>query len=316
LNSLSLILEPRGVILFKRNNQKKDIIRNSKEIVHYLSVNLGERTLREYHNLQAARTYIIEKFRKQGGEVHEDTYTIDGKEVSSIIVDIPGYENPEEIILLSGHYDTVEDTPGADDNATSIAALLEIHRMMSPFKFKKTMRFAAFTLEEPPFFKTDDMGSMRYAAKCKKKKEKIQFMAAIDMIGFACKKCRQKLPTGFKIEKYPPFGDFLAVISLPSMSEYVHLWKKIYNSHAKHKVYDFVAPASVPGMDLSDHSSFIQKGFPGILLTDTAFYRSDNYHQPTDIYETINFIFLGENICNIMTTLKEMCNYSQPFIKE
>lgn len=295
---------------------KREILNNSREIVHYLASELGERTLRKYDALQAARSFILDYTRKSGLTPVEHTYQMEGKEVSNIVVDIPGYEKPEDIIILSGHYDTVEGTPGADDNATSVAAVLEIQRLLAHYRFKKTLRFVNFTLEEPPFFGSENMGSMRYARECRERGEKIDLMAAIDMIGFACKRCQQRFPNMVDKSKYPSKGDYLAVVSFPSCSPHVFLWKRIYNSHAKKKIFDLIGPASIPGIELSDHSSFIKHKYPALLLTDTAFYRNRNYHQAGDTYETINFSFLTDNIYNIMLTLMDLGNMCELFEQE
>ncbi|MCU0849160.1 MAG: M28 family peptidase [Spirochaetes bacterium] len=288
--------------------ERKAIQKNSLEIVRHLSHDLGERTIRRHENLEAARTFIKNYFSEFGHEPSEQTYAIKGTEVANIITEIRGFSRPDEIIVVGAHYDTVEDTPGADDNATAVAALLELYRLSSGHEFKKTVRFVAFTLEEPPFFSTEDMGSMRYACGCKKKNENIELMICLEMMGYGSKKHKQDFPMYEMKDKYPSGGDYLGVFSLPSLSEYVYLWKKIYNTHAKKKIFEIIAPASIRGMDLSDHSSFIRQGYPAIMLSDTGYYRNKNYHCPEDTYDTINYTFLTENIMDSFITLREILN--------
>ncbi len=299
------------------NKLKKEIGKRSREIVSYLSVDLGERTLRKYDNLNRARSYILDYFSDKCPAAHisEETYIVQDREVSNIVAEIPGYEQPERIILIGAHYDTVEDTPGADDNATAIAALLEIYRMLAQHRHKKTIRFVAFTLEEPPFFSTDQMGSMKYAEICRTREEQIELMIAFDMLGFANKKVRQEFPFSSIKGDFPPTGTYLTVVSFPSAAEFTYLWKKIYNGLTRDRIYEIIGPASIPGIALSDHSSFAKKGFPAILLTDTAFYRNKNYHAPTDTIDTINFKFLTANIIAIARTAKELLNM-QPIGKQ
>lgn len=287
---------------------KKEIKRNSREIIAYLSETLGERTLRDYDMLNKARYYIIDSLSDLGYAVSEETYKVRRKEVSNIIVDIPGYGEPEKIILIGAHYDTVEDSPGADDNASAIAALLEIARMIKGKQFKKTLRLVALTLEEPPFFKTADMGSMRYAKSCKKDRDNIELAIIFDMLGFADKRIIQQYPVSGMGKMYPSRGDFLTVVSFPSCSESVFLWKKIYNKQARHKIYDVIGPASIPGLDHSDHTSFILNGYQSLMLTDTAYYRNKHYHMSTDTMKTLNFKFLTENIFNICRTVEVILN--------
>ena len=288
--------------------QRRKIKKNSREIVSYLSETLGERTLQRYENLNTARLYIMDYFQQYDYPVHEEIYTVQGKDVSNIILDIRGSEEPGTIILVGAHYDTVENTPGADDNATAIAALLELLRLVAGKSFKKTLRLAAFTLEEPPFFKTDLMGSMRYASHCRERNDNIEFMVAFDMLGFTAKKAERGIPHNGIQQAFPERGNFLTVVTLPSSAEYAYLWKRIYNKQSRHCIFDVVGPASVPGLDMSDHISFIQNGFPAVLITDTAFYRNKHYHAPTDTVDTINFTFLSDNILNITSTIEELLN--------
>ena len=286
--------------------EKESIIKNSRDIIHFLAVELGERTIRKYDNLQKARRYISDRFIESGVRPVEEKYIADGYEVSNIIAEIKGTEHPEKIILVGAHYDTIEDTPGADDNASGIAALLEVFRLLAGLQFKKTLRCVAFTLEEPPFFTTELMGSMVNARNCKKKREKIECMITFEMVGYGHRRCRQDYPINHNHRDFPPCGDYISVISLPSYSEYVYLLKKIYNGRAKNKIYEYIGPASVPGMDLSDHGSFIKSGFPAVMISDTGFYRNKNYHTPGDTFDTINFKFLTETIYDSSRTIGEL----------
>ena len=288
--------------------EKKEIISNTTKIISCLAIDIGERTISKYENLVQAGEFIKNYFSKFGHNPIEEAYTVQSKKVYNIITEIKGYEEPEKIIILGAHYDTVPGTPGADDNGSAVAGLLEIYRLASKFKFKKTIRFVTFTLEEPPYFQTDEMGSMVHAKGCKSRKENIELMICLEMLGFGSKKCEQKFPSDEFRKKYPPYGDYLAVVATPSMSRHVYDWKKRYNSHAKHKIYDLIAPASIRGIDLSDHASFIKNGFPAIMITDTGFYRNSNYHQCTDTADTINHEFLYHNIRNSFLALRDLLN--------
>ena len=290
---------------------RRTIQNNSKDIIKFLAIEIGERTLRKYDNLIKTRDYIKERLTTSDIVPYEETYTVDGKEVTNVIAEIKGFDNPDEIIVIGAHYDTVEDTPGADDNGSAVAALLELFRLLSPYQYKKTVRFVAFTLEEPPYFSTDQMGSMVHASGCKKRKENIELMVCLEMIGFGYKKCKQLFPNDYMKKDYPPYGNYIAVVSLPSSSQYTFLFKKIWNSHSKYKIFDLIGPGSIPGVSLSDHVSFVKNGFPGIMLTDTGFYRNSFYHTPDDTYKTINFKFLTRNIIGAYLTLREILNMDQ-----
>ena len=295
---------------FENRDEVRNILQNSREIIEYLSVKIGERSLKKYENLEAAREYILNYFRRYnlGPPPASEKYTVEGKTVTNITAEIKGISQPENIIILGAHYDTVEGCPGANDNASAIAAMLEIFRLFSPLEFKKTIRFAAFTLEEPPYFSTDRMGSMVYAGLCRQRNENIELMISLDMLGWGGKKYKQVYPTEDLKRRSPEKGDFLCVISLPSSAEAVYLWKQTNNNKANQLIYDLVGPASIPGISWSDHSSFIKQGYPAVMISDTGYYRNSVYHTADDTIENINFNFLIQNITALYATLKEILN--------
>ncbi|MBN2161053.1 MAG: M28 family peptidase [Spirochaetes bacterium] len=296
------------MIHFRSDNsrEKQRVLRNSREIIRHLSVEIGERTIRKYENLERARRFIVDCFNRYGAVPVEESYTASGRRVSNIIAEIAGTELPDSIVLVGAHYDTIEETPGADDNASGIAALLEIFRLLSGRRYRRTVRFVAFTLEEPPFFSTELMGSMVHARRSRKRGDAVDLMVCLEMVGFGSRRCHQDYPANHAMREYPKHGDYISVISLPSNSEYVYLWKKIYNEHARSKIYEYIGPASIPGMDLSDHMSFMRFSYPAIMISDTGFYRNKNYHTRDDTYDTINFRFLADVIVNSAETLRDM----------
>jgi len=297
-----------SVLLTENKKVRRELVANVMDHVYFLAGELGERTLREYDNLNQARYYIKDYFREFGHEPWDEKYTADGMEVANVAVEITGYDRPDDIIVVGAHYDTIEDSPGADDNASAIAGLLELYRLLSPYRYKKTVRFVAFTLEEPPFFSSELMGSMQYSAGCKKRNENIELMICLEMIGFGSKKCPQEFPLEEMKRNKPPYGDYLGVFSLPSSAPYVSLWKDVYNTAAKRKIHDIVGPASIPGMDLSDHRSFVARGYPAIMLSDSGYYRNKNYHTPGDTPDTLNYNFLAENVHNSHIALRDILN--------
>lgn len=293
----------------KEKRERKIITKNCKEIIYNLSVRIGERPLSKYENLVQTKEFISQRFRMYGARVFTHDYEVQSHTVSNIIAEIPGRKKPERIILIGAHYDTVEGTPGADDNATAIAGLLEIYRLLSKHSPLRTIRFVAFTLEEPPFFSSEAMGSLRYARECEKNKVPIDFMICLEMIGFASRYAVQKYPLDSMKKEYPSVGNYLAVVSLPSSSEFAYLWKNTWNTYAgKRKIYEMIGPSSIPGISFSDHYSFNKCGFKSIMLTDTAFYRNTNYHTENDTINTLNFRFLSYNIWYAYLTLLDIAN--------
>lgn len=290
---------------------RRIINRNSREIVYYLSSELGERSLRRYDNLKRTGDFIFDYFERFGDAPRTEDYTVEGKRVTNIITEIEGSDKPENIIIIGAHYDTVEGTPGADDNASGIAGLLELYRLLSGNTYRRTLRFAAFTLEEPPYFSSEQMGSMYHAKGCRERKDLIDLMICLEMIGYANRKNEQKFPSREMENKYPSRANYLTVVSLPSSSEFTYLWRDIYNNYSKKRVYEFIGPSSIPGINLSDNYSFIKNGYPAIMLTDTAFWRNSNYHTAQDTFDTINFSFLTYNIVHMCRTITEIANLEE-----
>lgn len=288
------------------SREKNRVLRNARNIIRHLSVDIGERTIRNYEGLQRAREFIVDYFKRHGAVTAEESYTAAGHRVSNIVAEIEGTQQPGSIILVGAHYDTIEDTPGADDNASGIAALLEIFRLLSGRRYRRTVRFVAFTLEEPPFFSTELMGSMVNARRSRKRGDPIDLMVCLEMVGYGSRRCHQDYPVNHDMREYPAYGDYISVIALPSCAESAYLWKKIYNEHARCKIFEYIGPASIPGMDLSDHMSFMQSRYKAIMISDTGFYRNKNYHTPGDTFETINFKFLSDVIVNSAATLREI----------
>ena len=286
------------------------IERNSRVIVRFLTRDAGVRTLDNYKNYQASCEYIYDCFKQYGYKPYYETFTVQGKKTSNVIAELKGTVCPDNILVVGAHYDTIADCVGADDNASGIAGLLEIARLMAAKKPKRTVRFAAFTLEEPPFFSSRQMGSCKHAERAKARSEKIDLMVCLDMIGFGSRFQMQNYPSREIAAKFPVFGNFITVASLPSSSQYVYLFRKIYNEHSRKKIYAMAAPASLYGIDHSDHYWFSKLGWPAVMLTDTAFYRNKKYHTCKDTYHTLNYSFLARNILGIYQTIKVLAHLS------
>lgn len=299
--------------LLQKNKEKKVITANCKKIIFTLAEELGERTLRLYNNLTSARDFIHTAFTRQGSAPYMEEYCVGGKTVHNIVAEVRGTEFPEKIILIGAHYDTIEGTPGADDNASAVAGLLELHRLISGTPAKRTIRFVAFTLEEPPYFSTEEMGSMVHAKNSRERNDVIELMVCLEMLGFGGKKVQQRFPVSDMKRDYPRTGNYLAVVSLPSSADLAYLWKRVYNTYAKknRSIYDMIGPSSIPGIGFSDHISFNRFNYRNIMLTDTAFFRNDNYHTENDTYSTINFDFLYENILFSYYTIREIASLEQ-----
>jgi Zn-dependent M28 family amino/carboxypeptidase len=212
----------------------------------------------------------------------------------NVIAQLPGQSN--ETIVIGAHYDTAFGTPGADDNASGIAVLLEVSRLLKMIEtpLHKKITFAAFTNEEPPFSRTSAMGSAHFVKSAITKGEKISFMLCLEMLGFYTDQPRSQSYPLFLKYFYPDRGDFIAIVGNLRSHGYVKRIKQFFEKETKIAVESLSAPRFVRGVDFSDHMNFWTAGIPAVMLTDTAFFRNPHYHQPTDKIETLDFQKMAE----------------------
>ena len=259
--------------------------------VRMLSENIGERSAFQPSQLEAASDYIANHFNASGYDVEVLPYTVQGQTFKNIQAVKAG---SSEILIIGAHYDTVLGTPGADDNAAGIAVLLELARLVENLNLNKTVRFVAFSTEEPPLFQTNDMGSLVYARSSRNKAENIVGMISLEMVGFySDKKGSQTYPLWYGLF-HPSQGNFIGVIS----DFRARAWKNQVTAALKDSTSLPVESAwgfrAIAGIDWSDHWSFWQQGYPAIMITDTGPYRNPHYHRKTDTFETLDYDRMAE----------------------
>ncbi|MFC1576277.1 M20/M25/M40 family metallo-hydrolase [Candidatus Omnitrophota bacterium] len=278
-----------------------------KNHVYKLSHEIGDRSIFKYDKLNEAADYVTEEFRSYGYEVSFQPYSARGKVFKNIIVTKKGLENPDEILVLGAHYDS-RNNPGADDNASAVAGLLEVARNFRDRKTTRTIKFIAFTNEEPPFFKKNNMGSRVYTRAAKEKGENIKGAIILEMIGYYSNKPKSQFCPPILNRFYPNKGNFIGVTG---HFKYVELVKDIVSSFKKATNFPIewiVAPSILIGIDFSDNWSFWKEGYPAVMVTDTAFYRNPHYHKQTDTYETLNYEAIAEVVTGITSSLTDLAN--------
>lgn len=242
-----------------------------------------------YMELEQAAQYIKKEFTKIGLEVNEDPFQWEGWTYKNIIVEKRGTTSPDRILILGAHYDTVPNSPGADDNASAIAILLEVARAMQTVPLPITIKWIAFALEEVGY-----IGSTLYAERAKRNGEHLLGMISLEMVGFTGPK--QDYPPYLNPKYYPNVGDFIAIIGNERSKELLEKVQGGLKTHIPQLPAEYlIVPKNGEGMDevrLSDHSPFWDCGFPALMVTDTAFLRNPNYHLPSDIMETLDFEFM------------------------
>lgn len=280
-------------------------------LVRMLAVTIGPRSYQDPTNLNAVEDFVSRRFASFGYQVAEQPYQVEGFAARNIIAERRGTEQPDRVIVIGAHYDTVVGSPGADDNASGVAVLLELARLHAKTGFRKTVRFVAFTLEEPPFFRSRYMGSRIYARSLKERGEQVEGMLCLESVGYySHDKGSQSFPwLVFWLRwRYPTTGNFLTVISNSDSEPLQIQVRDSLKAGMDLPVETYTGPWWVPGVDWSDHGSFWKEGYPAVMLTDTALFRNPHYHRPTDQPETLDYQAMTElvrGLSGALTALDE-----------
>ncbi len=284
---------------------RREIRQQLEAHLRFLSVELGERSIYRPANLQAAQDYIFKQLTAMGYEPRRQTYVYLRQQVSNIIA---GEEKPSGYYLLGAHYDTVAGTPGADDNASGVAVLLEVARLARQLKLPAAWAFAAFTCEEPPAFFTPYMGSRVYAKGAKKLRHRIFGMLGLEMVGYySSAPGSQSLPLALKFMGYPTTGDFIGVVSDRRSRPLMERLAAAIKGGGGLPVVTLAVPLGghiLPEVRLSDHANFWDEGYPAVMLTDTAFMRNPNYHGPGDVMARLDLDAMTELTLGLVNFLQ------------
>lgn len=289
------------------HKSKMDIQNNLKKTIHTLSEEIGSRGYLQTDALQKSADYITSELRHYGYNVSFQSYEFQGNTHKNIYTEIRGKKTPKKILIIGAHYDTVTGTRGADDNASGIAGLLELARLLHNQSFEKTVRFVAFALEEPPLFRSKFMGSYVYAQSLKEKGENIEGMICLEMIGyFTDKPGSQLFPLSFFRWFYPDKGNFIAFVSNFQSKSFLNVVKSGFKKGTDLPVESLSTFSIIPGIDFSDHRSFWEFGYNALMVTDTAFYRNPNYHGIGDVPETLDYERMTEVVLGLKSAIEEL----------
>ena len=252
---------------------------------------------------QCAR-YIFDEFKKLTDSVTEQKYLVGKKEYENVICSF-GPKDGERIIV-GAHYDVCGEQPGADDNASGVAGLLEIARLLkeqnSALKYR--IDLVAYALEEPPNFRTANMGSAVHAKMLHDNNIKVKTMICLEMIGYySDKKRSQEYPVGLMKLFYPRKANFIAVIGKMGQGKTTRKIKKDMNDKSSVKAISLNAPSAIPGIDFSDHLNYWKYGYVAVMITDTSFYRNDNYHERSDTLETLDIDKMAEVVKGVFNSI-------------
>lgn len=293
--------------------------------VRKLADGIGERNLLHYDDLLAARDYAQEAFARAGYEVRlqefevvpgggtlEPNRTPQTRTCHNLEVEIPGSGHREEIVIIGAHYDSAEGTPGANDNGSGTAAVLALARLFAGRQTDRTLRFVLFTNEEPPYFQTPAMGSLVYAKRCEARQEKVVAMLSLETIGYysdAPGSQQYPFPIGLF---YPTTGNFLAFIGDTSSRELVRSAIHGFRKKAEFPSEGVATFGDLEGIDWSDHWSFWQAGYPGVMVTDSAPFRYEQYHKADDTPEKLNYDRLARVVTGLDGMIMRLVDDSSP----
>jgi hypothetical protein len=321
---------------------------NLQKTIIELAKNIGERNLYRPAKVEQTLAVITNSFlTHQYREISLDNFVIDTVNYSfqgavphsnacNVIVEKKGSDSSAGIIVVGAHYDTIpftsdwtgvdrgqfrprsDGTPGADDNGSGVAALLEIARLLHGDNLKKTIRFVTFANEEPPFFeKKEAMGSSVYAAQCKNRREDIRMMVSLDTMGLYTRTDANTKRGSLKSCALSLFGLTQATDYVAFLSNWQGLsgpktlaWAKVFSTHSTVRV----KALSVPYFHgeyfaWSDDWSFTQRGYPAFCVTDTAMYRSDRYHEDWDTPERlIDYTVFAEVVGGLAEMIRVMAS--------
>jgi Zn-dependent M28 family amino/carboxypeptidase len=273
-----------------------------------LAGEIGERNVFHPSALDSARDYIAREWRAQDLEPRLQSYLARGVESSNLEVVLEGARASSQSIVVGAHYDSVLGSPGADDNASAVAALLELSRALAAGPRARTLRMVAFVNEEPPFFYWGKMGSQVYARAARERGEDIRVMLSLEMLGYYRDEPRtQHYPPLFRWF-YPSRGNFIGFVSNLRSRRALKRVYQAFRNNCDFPAERAAVPSWIPGVGWSDHLSFWRQGYPALMVTDTAFYRYPYYHTAEDTPEKVDYPRLTEVANGLAGALLELAN--------
>jgi Zn-dependent M28 family amino/carboxypeptidase len=238
--------------------------------------------------LDAIARYIRQEFQASGAKVSEQPYQVNGITYRNVVAGFGPRE--ADLVVIGAHYDAAGLQPGADDNASGVAGLLELARALGANPPAMQVELVAYTLEEPPFFRTPHMGSTVHAKSLRAQEKNVRAMISLEMIGyFTGEPESQRFPLALLRHLYPRTGNFIAVVGKLGQWETVRRIKQAIRGSSDLPVRSINAPAWVTGVDFSDHLNYWAAGYRAVMITDTAFYRNDRYHTSRDTADSLDY---------------------------
>lgn len=267
---------------------------------------LGERNADKKWELADAADWIFSELEAAGYTPRREGYEVDGVAAQNFEASVRGEGDAQEIVVVGAHYDTAKGSPGADDNASGVAAVMALARRFRTATPARAIRFVFFTNEEPPYFQTENMGSVVYARGVSERKERVVAMLSVESIGYYSDAANsQKFPAGLG-KDFPSIGNFIAVVGDGSSADLVTRVTQTLGSWSSIPAQGAALDAKLPGVGWSDHWAFWQIQVPAVMITDTAVFRNPNYHKPSDLPDTLDFPRMARVVAGLESVIADL----------
>ncbi|HJU84475.1 MAG TPA: M28 family peptidase [Holophagaceae bacterium] len=268
----------------------------------------GTRVWVHPEGLEAEAAWIEARFRELGGRTSTQAFEVRGRRYRNVLARFGPEQGP--LVVVGAHYDTCGPLPGADDNASGVAGLLELARLLAQTPPKGPVELVAYTLEEPPFFRTQDMGSARHAAALKASGRDVKAVLVLEMIGtFSEEPESQGYPLPGMSLLYGSKGDYLACVGCVGGASLIRQVKTAFRAASPLPLKSINAPGAIPGIDFSDHLNYWARGLPAVMFSDTAFYRNPRYHQAGDTPDRLDYRRMAQAVEGIEGVVFELAGH-------
>jgi hypothetical protein len=274
--------------------------------VKHLAGEIGERNMLNMEAYRKASDWIEASLGDAGYPVKRETYMLGRDELRNVVAEIPGTSRKSEVVVIGAHYDSVMGTPGANDNGSGTVAVLALARAFAGKKPARTLRFVLFANEEPPYFQDHDMGSLVYAKGCRARNEDVVAMFSLETMGaYYDAPKSQHYPRPFNL-LYPSVGNFIAFVGNYGSRSLTRRAVGTFRAHATLPSEGAAVPDFFPGVGWSDHWSFWQVGYPGVMVTDTAVFRYVPYHTNEDTPEKLDYDRFARAVVGMEPVIAEL----------
>lgn len=284
--------------------------------VEALATRIGARSTSAPAGLVRAEAYVRAELTAAGYAVTDETFRADGMDCRNLVAERPGRALRGEVVVIGAHYDGVLDKPAANDNASGTAALIELARAFATAELPRTVRFVAFTNEEPHHFQTSTMGSLVNARRARQRGDDVAVMVSLETVGYYdTRPGSQRYPPPLSLF-YPDRGDFIAFVGSTEMAPLVRHALGVFRAGARFPSEGTALSARTPGIGWSDHWSYWQAGYPAIMVTDSAPYRDPNYHTPRDTPDKLDYDRMTRVVAALVPVVRDLATVGRAALRE